>query len=753
MTHLAPIFKQTNILSGLKIASILAVVLLFSACAHLESDVEDKAPVPENFQDMERSERDGDKSDRDGPQVGDEGKNATAVLEQVEAQNRQFNERINSIMSESGPERLEPETQQKDDKESASGKQEVSFNFYDADLVEVVRVFMDLIDGDYVFHPDISGQVSLSVDDEFTDEQLVDLLQGVLRINNMTMMENQKGVWEIMPMSEASSQSSSERIFLDPNKEGQKRGQIIQVIKLRYIAATELIKIIKPYLSQNATIYAHDAKGVLLICDYPHVLDKVDQLAGMFDESVFADVLAKVYTLKYAQADEAVEELQKVAKKFGLSEDQGGPNRRVGFVPLARTNTVVAVTRNEQVMEFVDAWVDELDKKVPSALSGQEGSDIFVYYVQFGDADNIVESLRGLFEGAQPEEKDEDEEKQTPVGQQTEDEEQEKQDQGEREGVSDEEQEKQDQGDREGVSGELSGEVNFQVDKITNSILTRCNRRDYETVLSVIEKLDLYPKQVLIEMVIAEVQLDDSTKLGVEWSYLMDMGSDATGEISLNTNLSDNIKSGLSYLVKNTDRLTARLKALADDNQVQILSTPTLLASDNKQATINIGDEVPIPSKTEEREDDTGTAKTSTTTLQYRDTGIILDVTPKINKHGMVRMEISQEVSNQSDKQVEGITAPIISTRNTKTSVAVNDGQTIVIGGLIKQTRERSNSGVPYLRNIPGLGNLFRYQEDSFENTELIVFITPHVVLNAQDSDFITRDFKLRLKELKDVMM
>ncbi|MFW5906371.1 MAG: secretin N-terminal domain-containing protein, partial [Desulfobia sp.] len=392
MTHLAPIFKQTNILSGLKIASILAVVLLFSACAHLESDVEDKAPAPVNFQDIERSERDGDKSDRDGPQAGDEGKNATAVLEQVEAQNRQFNERINSIMSESGPERLEPETKQKDDKEPASGKKEVSFNFYDADLVEVVRVFMDLIDDDYVFHPDISGRVSLSVDDEFTDEQLVDLLQGVLRINNMTMMENQKGVWEIMPMSEASSQSSSERIFLDPNKEGQKRGQIIQVIKLRYIAATELIKIIKPYLSQNAAIYAHDARGVLLICDYPHVLDKVDQLAGMFDESVFGDVLAKVYTLKYAQADEAVEELQKVARKFGLSKDQGGPNRRVGFVPLARTNTVVAVTRDEQVMEFVDAWVDELDKKVPSALSGQEGSDIFVYYVQFGDADNIVES-------------------------------------------------------------------------------------------------------------------------------------------------------------------------------------------------------------------------------------------------------------------------------------------------------------------------------------------------------------------------
>ena len=627
--------------------------------------------------------------------------------------------------------------------QTISGKKEVSFNFYDADLVEVVRVFMDLIGGNYIFHPDVGGRVSLSVDDTFTDDQLVDLLKGVLRINNMTMLKNQEEVWEIMPMSEASIQSSGERILLAPAKKGQKRGQIIQVFSLQYVAATELIKIIKPYLSKNASVYAHDAQGVLLICDYPHVLDKVEQLRTMFDESVFADVQARVYTLKYAQSEEAVKELRKVAKEFGLGQDQGGPSRRVGFVSLTRTNTVVAVARDPQIMEFVDAWVEELDKKVPSSLSGQESSDIFVYYVQYGDADTIVESLRGLFEGGQAQTQnrsqpgDEGEKGQsTPVGQQVEQ-------------NADKDRQQRQKG---GVSGELSGPVTFQVDMITNSILTRCNRSDYDTILSVIEKLDLYPKQVLIEMVIAEVQLNDSTKLGVEWSYLMDVGSDAKGQVGLNTNLGDNISSGLSYLVENTNRLTARLKALAEDNQVQILSTPTLLASDNKQATINIGDEVPIPTTSETRSD-IGTDEITTTTLQYRDTGILLDVTPKINKHGMVRMDISQEVSNKSDQTIEGINAPIISTRNTTTSVAVNDGQTIVIGGLIKQTRQRSNSGIPYLRNIPWMGSLFRYTEKSFENTELIVFITPHVVLNEQDSDFITQDFKLRLKQLKDVMM
>jgi general secretion pathway protein D len=630
-------------------------------------------------------------------------------------------------MDQSGQEKARSRPAEEEAATTISGQKEVSFNFYDADLVEVVRVFMDLIQGDYVLHPDLSGRVSLSVDDTFTKEQLIDLLHGVLRINNMTMMQGKNGVWEVMPMSEASTQFSEERIFLSPSKEGQKRGQIIEVFRLRYIAATEIIKIIKPYLSQNATIYAHDAKGILVISDYPHCLDKVGQLVQMFDESVFADVLAKVYTLKYAQAEEAVEELQNVAKEFGLGRDQSAPSRRVGFIPLQRTNTLVAVTRDPQVMEFVDAWVDELDKKVPSALSGQEGTNIFVYYVQYGDADKIIESLQGVFEGGATE-TEEETKTQRVAGEEVK------------------------EAEVKAAIGELSGPVVFQYDETTNSILTKCNARDYEKIHSVIKKLDLYPKQVLIEMVIAEVQLNDSTKLGVEWSYLMDVGSDAQGTIDLNTNLADNIGSGLSYLIENTNRLTARLKALAEDNQVQILSTPTLLASDNKQATINIGDEVPIPTTSETRTD-IGTDEITTTTLQYRDTGILLDVTPKINKHGMVRMEISQEVSNRSDQQVEGITAPIISTRNTTTSVAVNDGQTIVIGGLIKQTRQRSNSGVPYLRNIPVMGNLFRFQEDSFENTELIVFITPHVVLNAEDSDFVTQDFKLRLKQLKQIMM
>ncbi len=738
MKYLAILHHYWNHISGKKILSVMLLLLLTTACAHVQPEVEDKAAQHFDFQHLERPER--EKEDPDIYASKPEEANATEVLQEIEEQNRQFNKRIASIISRTEQKKPRTVTEKEDEKESVAGKKDVSFNFYDADLVEVVRVFMDLIQGDYILHSDVSGRVSLSVDDEFTDEQLVDLLQGVLRINNMTMTKGQDGVWEVMPMSEASRQLSGERIFLDPQKKGPKRGQIIQVFRLRYIAATEVIKIIKPYLSQSATIYAHDAQGILLISDYPHALDKVEQMVDMFDESVFADIFARVYTLQNAEAEEVVEELQKVAQKFGLGEDQGGPSRRVAFVPLARTNTVVAITRDPQVTDFIDAWVEELDKEVPATASSQQSADIFVYYVQYGDADKIIESLQGVFgEGSTESEKETT--TQRVAGEEIE--------------KGQKEVKEKTQGS---AKGELSGPVTFQYDETTNSILTKCNGRDYEKIHSVIKKLDQYPKQVFIEMVIAEVGLDDSSKLGVEWRYLMDLGSDATGEIQLDSNLgtlaggSSQIGSGLSYLIENTNRLTASLKALAESGQVQILSTPTLLASDNKEATINIGDEVPIPTSTEEREDDTGTASTTTTTLQYRDTGIILEVTPKINKQGMVRMELSQEVSNLSQERVEGVTAPVISTRSTTTSVAVNDGQTIVIGGLIKQTRQQSNSGVPYLRNIPGLGNLFKYQDWSYERTELMVFITPHVVLGVEDTKFITQDYKQRLEQIKQQM-
>ena len=599
--------------------------------------------------------------------------------------------------------------------------QDVSFSFHDADLEEVIKVFMMLLEEDYMIHPNVRGRVSLFVNDLFNAEQLLDLLSGVLRVNNVAMIRSDN-VWKFMPQDNAPRHISRDQIISPDNDELPRRGQIIKAFRLDFITASEMVNIIRPYLSQKARIYGHESRGVLLVSDFPHALERAAELISLFDKSVFADVKARVFPLRHIGAEEASEKLENIAGRFGLEHDEAGRQSRVSFLPLERMNMVLAVARNKQVLDFVEAWIEGLDQEIPEHIIAPEREGIYVYYVQYGDAEEIVESLRGVFDqGAD------------------------KNSERSRRETSDREV----TGESASVTGELSGQVRFTVDKATNSIIIRCRKMDYTKILSVIERLDLYPKQVLIEVIIAEVRLSDATRMGVDWQYILSLGGRLDAELRV---VPDTLPAtGGILTLESSRRLKAALHAAVDDSQLQILSTPTLLASDNRPATINIGDQVPYPTSVRRRMEQIE-QDIIDTTIQYRDTGIILKVTPKINKHGMVRMEIVQEVSSLTDRTVEGIAAPVINTRHAETTLAVGDQETIVIAGLMEQERSRSFSGVPGFSRIPGARHLFGTSRYSYENTELLVFITPHVISSRDDSSFLTRNFLTRLDELKQKM-
>jgi general secretion pathway protein D len=212
------------------------------------------------------------------------------------------------------------------------------------------------------------------------------------------------------------------------------------------------------------------------------------------------------------------------------------------------------------------------------------------------------------------------------------------------------------------------------------------------------------------------------------------------------------IGSGFSYLINNTDKFTAMIKALAEKNRVNVLSSPHILASDNQPARIDIGEEVPIVTSEYRTNDASSTATTVDKTIQYRDTGIILEVTPHINENGMVRMDLRQEVSALSDKTVDGVNSPIFRKRVATTTLSVKDRQTIVIGGLIRQTNTKSDSGIPGLSRIPGLKYLFGYEGKEYQSAELMIFITPHVISSEQDNALISKNFISRLDIIKAKM-
>ena len=525
---------------------------------------------------------------------------------------------------------------------------------------------------------------------------------------------------------------------------------MIRAFRLRYLAGAQFINIIKPYLSKGAQVYAHEPSGVLLVCDYSHVLNKISRLLLLFDTSVLAGLEQKVYLLKFVNAEDMVKELDKLAGVYGLAPGkESGINAVVSFLALPRVNMVLALTRNQESLALVDEWIRELDREVPMLAQDSAGEDIFVHYIQNGVAKDIAAVLEGLFTGSeQNKAKEKDEDKTQPLGKTLLD--------NQRQNKAREDQLRS--GSEGAVSGTLEGEVTFVVDETTNSILVRATGSDYRKIKPVIEKLDIYPKQVLIEVTIAEVKLDETNKLGIEWSYLMSglTGSNATGSLEINSGLGlisgsgdTLIGSGMSFLVENSSRFKAIVKALADDNRVNILSAPQILASDGQIAKIDVGEDVPTVTSSYRTTDSGSTASTTDTTIQYRNVGIILTVTPHINDNGMVRMEINQEVSQLSTKTIEGINSPIFSQRVAESILSVPDGQTVVIGGLIQQSRSNGYSGLPWLARVPGLRYLVGYEGREFHSVELMFFITPHVILQEEDATFVSQPFLKRLEQVK----
>lgn len=692
--------------------------------------------------------------------LGDDAEDGGAdVLAGLDDRDRSFNRRIGQVLGrEGGPEKVG--RSEVKGEEVRGETLQVNFNFSDAELGDVVRLFMELLQENYALDPKVTGKVALHVDADMDRDQIWELFRGVLRMHGATaILDN--GLWRVVTLADAVSVVDERGIVFSGESGERKRGQTVQVYQLEYLPVSEFSEVIKPYLSPGSMVYGHEQTGVMLVSDFPHTLRKIERLVSIFDVSAFAGLHMRVYSLKYAKAEDMIKELDGLVEAT-MFRQQG--REKVSFLGLPRLNMIVALTWNQSNLAFVEEWVRELDREAPAFSSAQQQENIFVYYVENGSAKNIVEALEGLFSGAGPgadsgsyysRRGSDVEETELPVGAQLTQQEQKSSNlidysggvsgggaQGGRERI--------------GFLGKLSEDVSFVVDEATNTILVRSSPSDYPLIRGVIQKLDIFPRQVLIEVLIAEINLDETNKLGIEWEHIFNLGGSATGTLSVDNSLGTvtpgaltPISGGLSYLIGNSDRFKAALRASANENNVQILSSPHILASDNQMATIDIGSEVPVVISQTQKEDTTSTVLTTQQNVQYRNTGILLNVTPHINDKGLVRMEVSQEVSELSDRVVQGISSPVFNKRRAETVLAVKDGQTVVIGGLISQSKSDNYSGVPVLSRVPILKNLVGVQSKGWVNTELMLFITPHIVVHNEDAEFISRRFMERVEFVK----
>jgi type II secretory pathway component GspD/PulD (secretin) len=314
---------------------------------------------------------------------------------------------------------------------------------------------------------------------------------------------------------------------------------------------------------------------------------------------------------------------------------------------------------------------------------------------------------------------------------------------------------------REGGEALVSEITKIFPDEVTNSIIILATSEDYALIAETIKKIDIMPRQVVIEGLIVRVNLTDNLSFGLGWSFKnnVDIGLrpftndiKLTGDIKVNAaGLVTIPTSGFTFVgtdPKNVVR--AVLTALADESKTKVLAAPHILVSDNKEARIQVGSEIPIATSTTTTPIVGGTAvtNTSTSTIQYKDIGIILKVKPQVNDSGLISLEITQEISSVgSSVVVGGLQEITIDKTEATTTLVAKDGETIIIGGLIREDVTKSKSGIPLLSKIPIIGNLFGNTVDNKIRTELIILLTPHVVRNQQEAGDVTSDYVEKFKD------
>jgi general secretion pathway protein D len=604
----------------------------------------------------------------------------------------------------------------------------VNLNFEDAELSEVIRTLANLLKLNYILDPNVKGKVTINTAGALDKKSLLSVFFQILEVNGLTAVK-QGQLYRIVDTKDASRMPIA---ILKGQNQGEVPPEekiIIQIIPLKFISAQEMSKLITPFVSAAGAIVSSEAANTLLVVDKGINVLKILKLVEAFDLDVFGEFTHSFYKVQYMDVETLVRTLTQL-----FSPLRGGRAPDVRFIALDRLNTLLTISSNPRTVLKVQDFIQKVD--VPG--DGVQ-PQVYVYSVRNGVAKELSIVLNTVFglSGAERERRGKPPAPTQPTNPLMTDYLQQKQEQK----VEEKERGKiEEKPLTEAIApGSLRGEIKITADETRNALIIEATPRDYRVVEKVLERLDVLPRQVLIEATLAEITLDKSLELGVEWNYLSAPRSATvlqSGSIGA---------TGLKFVIGQTERWTAALNALAAEDKVKIISSPSVLASDNKTAKIEISREIPLASS-QYQYPTAATQPLLETTIQYRDTGIILKVTPHINESGLVSMDISQEVSEQSAPVlVGGSTYPSFFKRSVQTTLTVNHRQTIVIGGLMGDRREESTSGVPCLINLPILGWIFGDWKTTTTRTELVIVLTPHIVANLEDAEVVSKEFKDKL--------
>ncbi len=618
------------------------------------------------------------------------------------------------------------------------GKGEFSLNFDDADLGEVAKVILsDILGQNYVLSPKVVGKVTLQTTHALSKEELLPTLEMVLSMNNAALVRD-GAIYHIEPLNEAlySANFSSSR-------QG-KFGYQVRVIPVRNVAVDNVADLIKPLLHEKTLLSIDKQRNLIVVSGAADELARIVDMVNTFDIDILKGRSFGLFPLAHVDAETLIKELEEVFYKKAKGEE----GEFFRFIPIERLNAILAISHQSRYLKDIEQWIMRLDR-----ANSANGGGVNVYKVQHVDAVELANTLNDIFgNGSGSSQSSSRRDKSPKLANDKK--------AGELSNKSTDSKSsfdtKKSTPQRSVSSGNSDakvanvGDVRIVADEANNSLIIVATAQEYEIIRPIVNQLDVMPLQVLVDATIVEVTLTDNLKYGIQWYFNHSNGGQNIIESNDLGALAAGAATGgfgYSFLSKSGD-IKAVLNAEASNNNVNVISSPSLMVLNNQEASIQVGKEISLMTGSLGSLNNTNTTGSPSNNVfsqqQQRKTGVKLKIKPRVNANGLVTMEVTQSVEDPGAIPANG-TNPSILTREINSSVAVQSGETIVLGGLIKDNNTDDNNGLPLLHDIPILGTLFGSKTRTKDKTELVVLITPRVVKSRQDAGLITDEFKRKL--------
>ncbi len=625
----------------------------------------------------------------------------------------------------------------------ATRREPVTLNFVNAEIEAVARTLATLSGANVVVDPRVKGTMSLSSNVPVAPAQALRLFAAQLRTQGFALVES-AGLYTVVPEAEAKLQSSAVSAGAVPTGTGQ---IVTQIFKLNHENANNLVPVLRPLISPNNTINVNPGTNALVITDYSDNLQRLGRIIAALDVSNATGV--EVLRLRHAIAGDLAPMVQRLiesgaAAAAPAAQGQSDNSFKTTVMPEVRTNALIVRAANPARLALVRSLVDQLDQ--PNATgAGAASGNIHVVYLKNADATKLATTLRAALAG---------ETRSAAVSASA-----------------------APGNPAAAGAGSAAGSVSpsaqpstggqIQADPATNALIITAPEPQYRQLRSVIDMLDQRRAQVFVESLIAEVSADKAAEFGVQWMSGTGNSGSAVGLMGTNFNVGGTnvfnlaagvaagtpvVSTGFNLALGQRRNGVLALGALArflqTDGDSNVLSTPNLLTLDNEEAKIVIGQNVPFVTGQYTANNSNSGAVNPFQTIERKDVGLTLRVRPQISENGTVKMQLFQEVSS-IDTRSSSTAGLITNKRSIESTVLVDDGAIVVLGGLLQDDTSNSQEKVPGLSNIPFFGNLFKSEARSRKKTNLMVFLRPVVVRDGAAAEALSmgRYEQMRLQQ------